>query len=214
MWRWSYREELDFATILVFSTYVEVIPCLLRSCDFFCKCSPRMWRWSLYILRSLTYFLVFSTYVEVILCLVKWNHTSNCVLHVCGGDPLRSDLLTVHQLCSPRMWSWSCFFWHSSRFRQVFSTYVEVILSGRVWTAIMVCVLHVCGADPASSDIPAALDKCSPRMWRWSWVEEFEPQSWFVFSTYVEVILAEQHQWGKSLRCSPRMWRWSYNMVL
>ena len=169
MWRWSYREELDFATILVFSTYVEVIPCLLRSCDFFCKCSPRMWRWSLYILRSLTYFLVFSTYVEVILCLVKWNHTSNCVLHVCGGDPLRSDLLTVHQLCSPRMWSWSCFFWHSSRFRQVFSTYVEVILSGRVWTAIMVCVLHVCGGDPC---------------WATSVGEILT-----VFSTYVEVIL-------------------------
>ena len=70
----------------------------------------------------------------------------------------------------------------------------------------------------------------SPRMWRWSQCKKCARWFRWVFSTYVEVILASNitalslssflhvcggdPRWfcntGKSITFSPRMWRWSY----
>ena len=48
--------------------------------------------------------MVFSTYVEVIPSRnsTSWVHIS--ILHVCGGDPFRTDPVTYQLRYSPRMW--------------------------------------------------------------------------------------------------------------
>ena len=107
MWRWSRPADQQFETVVVFSTYVEVIlnqalRCLaqqgiLHVCGgdpvkgdgkpVLTTYSPRMWRWS-YVVNSVTAMgAVFSTYVEVIL-LEDWlDEYKGSILHVCGGDP-------------------------------------------------------------------------------------------------------------------------------
>ena len=72
----------------------------------------------------------------------------------------------------------------------------------------------------------------SPRMWRWSQKENYQPWCGSVFSTYVEVILVRNpteitswsilHVCGGDpnriviffccFRYSPRMWRWSFDL--
>ena len=115
----------------------------------------------------------------------------------------------------------------------VFSTYVEVILLFERSSQSVAGVLHVCGGDPMCLALPKARIKCSPRMWRWSWVWMELIFQAIVFSTYVEVILsviifnylpyrvlhvcggdpwqAVVHTYG--IMCSPRMWRWSYQTL-
>ena len=48
----------------------------------------------------------------------------------------------------------------------VFSTYVEMILTGSDTKPFDRGVLHVCGDDPSSMVIVAPSYSCSPRMWR------------------------------------------------
>ena len=127
MWRWSYSAKTGSWSDIVFSTYVEVIlngkhltivvfgflhVCggdphqtnILLNCF---KFSPRMWRWSSSNKHSFKLFSVFSTYVEVILIYGKWVSAEGRFLHVCGGDPLPSNLMSFISKFSPRMWRWS-----------------------------------------------------------------------------------------------------------
>ena len=134
-------------------------------------------------------------------------------LHVCGGDPTLLNLT-----------SW----WES-----VFSTYVEVIL--RIWLKRLTSVsfLHVCGGDPMLNTESMTKLEFSPRMWRWSQRVDACHRRWYVFSTYVEVILKESitmdqkfcflHVCGGDpiirliillfIAFSPRMWRWSSQVL-
>ena len=152
-----------------------------------------------------------------------------CVLHVCGGDPLTSHKIPKMVGCSPRMWRWSSSINLSNSGIQVFSTYVEVILSMYHETIQARSVLHVCGGDPVKLRSFLSSRKCSPRMWRWSLHFQEQVFRSQVFSTYVEVILFEPylqlinqcvlHVCGgdpggskminRVVLCSPRMWRWS-----
>ena len=152
----------------MFSTYVEMIPCLIHSSgssicvlhvcgdDPFCQsisgsnswCSPRMWRWSHDDLLKLYLEDVFSTYVEMILNLLLLDPTFYCVLHVCGDDPTNQNLIGKTFGCSPRMWRWSCCFEENTRIAPVFSTYVEMILGCGSFSFFLTGVLHVCGDDP------------------------------------------------------------------
>ena len=134
---------------------------------------------------------VFSTYVEVILRLGSKFFINVSVLHVCGGDPNLQHMLALGYWCSPRMWRWSR--WRSCRSQQcsVFSTYVEVILLKIRNCFVNWSVLHVCGGDPFASICACIWSKCSPRMWRWSWIFVTPVSQDSVFSTYVEVILAK-----------------------
>ena len=111
--------------------------------------SPRMWRWSynawardkagrgiLHVCGDDPYVLllnnfrrlVFSTYVEMILLENRFPLPPKGILHVCGDDP-------HHRVCaffiikySPRMWRWSLEKVKTAQKKQVFSTYVEMIL--------------------------------------------------------------------------------------
>ena len=95
----------------------------------------------------------------------------------------------------------------------MFSTYVEVI-------------------PYIQSSGAVGQQKCSPRMWRWSWATRWWWVLLIVFSTYVEVIL-KHHQITLLIRrvlhvcggdpnsrinltvierCSPRMWKQVFNM--
>ena len=127
MWRWSSSVESRSPWNDVFSTYVEVILfskngvliwyCFLHVCggdpewkalDYSrVRFSPRMWRWSSSNKHSFKLFSVFSTYVEVILIYGKWVSAEGRFLHVCGGDPLPSNLMSFISKFSPRMWRWS-----------------------------------------------------------------------------------------------------------
>ena len=134
---------------------------------------------------------------------------------------------------SPRMWRWSCLDWKLSAWRSVFSTYVEVIPNNLIFICSLSSFLHVCGGDPVIKDDAGFSPAFSPRMWRWSWINQSFYQLLYVFSTYVEVIprLVSSsidvdsflHVCGgdpqmlflpqcKSL-FSPRMWRWSSDCV-
>ena len=172
---------------------------------------------------------MFSTYVEVIPLERIKQSAKRCVLHVCGGDPGGRLKQLRPVLCSPRMWRWSPappLIWVKP---SVFSTYVEVILSQTEFSGLPLGVLHVCGGDPKNMGGVSNEDKCSPRMWRWSWKVGFPFHNTVVFSTYVEVILSDKSPMHLTLsvlhvcggdpsnvycfasfsRCSPRMWRWS-----
>ena len=129
MWRWSFDGLGSGSSVLVFSTYVEVILWwirlwvvslgILHVCGgdptiFLCIVkhiwySPRMWRWSLQETPRWQYGFVFSTYVEVI----PENHIlkprNYSILHVCGGDPIFHGKTRKQVKYSPRMWRWS---WH------------------------------------------------------------------------------------------------------
>ena len=133
----------------------------------------------------------------------------NCILHVCGGDPVQMRSLQLHFVYSPRMWRWSWqaptihFSWccilhvcggdptslqviHGDHL--VFSTYVEVILR-LLWPYWFgVGILHVCGGDPIDTFFGSWLQVYSPRMWRWSHAYDQMAADQAVFSTYVEVI--------------------------
>ena len=148
MWRWSPAWHTSTLILWVFSTYVEVIlpsfklglsdTGVLHVCGGDpnthvlipqrIKCSPRMWRWSRPNARRLHERAVFSTYVEVILDCISPESKQQCVLHVCGGDPIAVSAVALEIVCSPRMWRWSCWFSFKTCAISVFSTYVEVIL--------------------------------------------------------------------------------------
>ena len=91
-------------------------------------------------------------------------------------------------------------------------------------------VLHVCGDDPLLPDFLIFSCLCSPRMWRWSFINSKKTFNLHVFSTYVEMIPSSE-KLAKSFKCvlhvcgddpvvqkkvdqvsecSPRMWRWSW----
>ena len=130
---------------------------------------------------------------------------------------------------SPRMWRWSQKDSDWLALRQVFSTYVEVILTAVLPPNCPRSILHVCGGDPIVLILRDAKCLYSPRMWRWSYHREYSVSTKKVFSTYVEVIpkwtfylilvirilhvcggdpvLPVQHRFGVAY--SPRMWRWS-----
>ena len=130
------------------------------------------------------------------------------------------------------MWRWSHLAVGITLTGTVFSTYVEVILG--LWENWWIDrrILHVCGGDPFDTWHTIVSISYSPRMWRWSWYEDYSQQTWFVFSTYVEVIPGMDSR-GKlyagilhvcggdpigavavvsNSKYSPRMWRWSYEM--
>ena len=91
------------------------------------------------------------------------------------------------------------------------------------------CILHVCGDDLHFLSQPMIMLVYSPRMWRWSWVEQNFKDFDLVFSTYVEMILGQRFfasqklcilhvcgddpwvdDWETDIhQYSPRMWRWS-----
>ena len=116
----------------------------------------------------------------------------------------------------------------------MFSTYVEMILWFNCNPSGPFRVLHVCGDDPHISSFYSLTLRCSPRMWRWSQISIKVIALPWVFSTYVEMILAITlrilfqlsvlHVCGDDPRqvglqtvqrsCSPRMWRWSYIFVV
>ena len=148
MWRWSYGWIYQGRKLVVFSTYVEVIPWpvtratfssgILHVCggdpkvtDLFNKkmaYSPRMWRWS----QLQTDF---------------GSHLLS-ILHVCGGDPRLENNPIYSTSYSPRMWRWSLRRRWCKNHARVFSTYVEVILIKSMETGHHRSILHVCGGDP------------------------------------------------------------------
>ena len=209
MWRWSLTNERYWDTLVVFSTYVEVIlelftwPKALAGFLHVCggdpthslgltnhlPFSPRMWRWSWKLSIRFQKTQVFSTYVEVILNSKLSINVLPGFLHVCGGDPHVITDYLKHNKFSPRMWRWS-WFWRTVFFyRQVFSTYVEVIPARTLIPTFSRSFLHVCGGDPTDEVLAPVSEAFSPRMWRWSYYASIDWGFGKVFSTYVEVIL-------------------------
>ena len=168
MWRWSRSSCYSSLLFNVFSTYVEVIlflgvkvwlgNCILHVCGGDPELknrnrankeySPRMWRWSSPISGLSVACPVFSTYVEVIPKGGFKTKASASILHVCGGDPIRIEWLSLILEYSPRMWRWSYLSEWSYLKTDVFSTYVEVILWQYEEWMVLQCILHVCGGDP------------------------------------------------------------------
>ena len=148
MWRWSLARFIDSS----------LKGCILHVCggDPFNfvnyksdeTYSPRMWRWSYIYLVNFLGLHVFSTYVEVILIESVKTSFPSCILHVCGGDPECKVNNHFWLGYSPRMWRWSYEWIDKGLLDDVFSTYVEVILSVRVILLKDRCILHVCGGDP------------------------------------------------------------------
>ena len=168
MWRWSPYPTNAPSTIIVFSTYVEMIlkmttySLIYTSILHVCgddpiasrrhlkrtRYSPRMWRWSYYHPTSIHNCLVFSTYVEMILPRFVLLYPSFRILHVCGDDPHIRCKPCYFIEYSPRMWRWSCILVLKHLTFSVFSTYVEMILSLICTNTSVNGILHVCGDDP------------------------------------------------------------------
>ena len=131
---------------------------------------------------------------------------------------------------SPRVWRWSLPVRASTISSRVFSTCVEVILNDLLIRNLWFGILHVCGGDPYIVNNFLYLCKYSPRVWRWSLLQNGDLWSDGVFSTCVEVIpislfffrasLSILHVCGgdphlkwlckNKTMYSPRVWRWSY----
>ena len=168
MWRWS-PECFSIARLTIGILHVcGGDPILEYGWNVSTQYSPRMWRWSCILNRSSDSMNVFSTYVEVILN-HWWNlcHWSS-ILHVCGGDPLFARLATLPVPYSPRMWRWSCSCSKVEAKKEVFSTYVEVILVLSSCQKSQHGILHVCGGDPVWDFVSGKDWQYSPCMWRWS----------------------------------------------
>ena len=189
MWRWSFIRLVQRNGFRVFSTYVEMIltrllwnwasSCILHVCgdDPFIKVgkgigqvySPRMWRWSFMNKNISQQWRVFSTYVEMILWHFQGIGRGPSILHVCGDDP-HSEQAALQLI-------------------EVFSTYVEMILNCKLLLQIFVSILHVCGDDPKFVKKMPDWKMYSPRMWRWSYTLSYSMFAFYVFSTYVELLL-------------------------
>ena len=188
MWRWSLDGKTESTKPYSILHVCGGDPIKLNISRNWPVYSPRMWRWS-YAEHKLAIFnWVFSTYVEVILVELMAFPQFMCILHVCGGDPIRKLAGSYHATYSPRMWRWSCTTWTVTGSLCVFSTYVEVILLLVNSIPVMDSILHVCGGDPYRSQFLIHTWPYSPRMWRWSWQHNAASLMWRVFSTYVEVI--------------------------
>ena len=166
----------------------------------------------------------------MILTSVGHRRSIGRILHVCGDDPCCFIRHLGQLLYSPRMWRWSYLIEVERKWNDVFSTYVEMILSVPDWTISSVRILHVCGDDPEIDEDIRVKKEYSPRMWRWSLSLNNLISVCRVFSTYVEMILVHHtgsfqnkgilHVCGDDPRLgvfllwkimySPRMWRWSY----
>ena len=188
-----------------------------------------MWRWSYSFPVDGSKINVFSTYVEMIPIERLNAIIVTSILHVCGDDPRHRKTKHLQDRYSPRMWRWSYHDRVVLRYLNVFSTYVEMILFLNLPTWNHLCILHVCGDDFLQIQRLRTQIVYSPRMWRWSWVEQNFKDFDLVFSTYVEMILGQRffasqklcilHVCGddpnqgsannESLLYSPRMWRWS-----
>ena len=127
------------------------------------------------------------------------------------------------------MWRWSSYKCFRYPVPLVFSTYVEVILSLKLTISILLSFLHICGGDPNGAELKKEKLMFSPHMWRWSSRYRHCNTNYFVFSTYVEVILQclqdNLSEWRFLHICggdpkvnapaklaiafSPHMWRWS-----
>ena len=192
MWRWSYLTAYKGLWATVFSTYVEmilfcwsptmIVLCILHVCGDdpnpiskypeAHKYSPRMWRWSLQIKWTLWLLFVFSTYVEMIPPTHFVLDPIQGILHVCGDDPSNHYFLGLCTRYSPRMWRWSLVEIAINLNKNVFSTYVEMILVAKWTPTRIICILHVCGDDPNSQVNQSINQVYSPRMWRWSSLKE------------------------------------------
>ena len=147
-WRCFSTKRFTALGVYVFSTYVEVFPCLekrgfKRTCFLHIRggfsrsdtlwptagrFSPHTWRCSDVTATQAEAKAVFSTYVEVFPQRIRTALTACCFLHIRGGvsDPSNAEKLI--ELFSPRMWG--CFQSQDTAQNrlQVFSTYVEVFL--------------------------------------------------------------------------------------
>ena len=130
------------------------------------------------------------------------------------------------------MWRWSQIRVDRLLHFQVFSTYVEMILTQCDYCFAVVRILHVCGDDPKIPPTKSSFRKYSPRMWRWSYNRRNCLNFFHVFSTYVEMIPFSvvvsslkssilhvcgddpktYHQNLEQQLYSPRMWRWSLSL--
>ena len=190
MWRWS---SFSCTALIVAFSILHVCggdPQIRVGNRQINSYSPRMWRWSCRSIYRQLAEGVFSTYVEVIPSPATPICFSHSILHVCGGDPIYVGTRNPGSVYSPRMWRWSSEPRLRSTHLVVFSTYVEVILRHLVQQIASLRILHVCGGDPIIWLLSTTMTTYSPRMWRWSWMAIADDQAYEVFSTYVEVILA------------------------
>ena len=132
-----------------------------------------------------------------------------CILHVCGGDPIRLSCLGCIGRYSPRVWRWSHGIDSWLNEAWVFSTCVEVILLTTPSLTLKSGILHVCGGDPVKHFAIHITKTYSPRVWRWSFTVEIFILHPSVFSTCVEVIPKAVKFNNAGNGYSPRVWRWS-----
>ena len=111
------------------------------------------------------------------------------ILHVCGGIAQYRLILLNLSKYSPRMWRYC----HEAKLQwaveEVFSTYVEVLLSFLDLSLCAIRILHVCGGIAHSNGTTSISKTYSPRMWRYCWWDSTDRPLIGVFSTYVEVLL-------------------------
>ena len=148
--------------------------------------------------------------MEVILSLIRVGSMIVSFLHVCGGDPVLKPRFEFEKRFSPRMWRWSYSQADLERATTGFlhvcggdpTSYTHddktITFSPRMWRwssrplsfgKPAIGFLHVCGGDPKTMSLSWFALLFSPRMWRWSWQNNHINRQWWVFSTYVEVIL-------------------------
>lgn len=128
------------------------------------------------------FFSLFPTYVGVIRNGNARFSVSDSVPHVCGGDPVRVNVVVLISGCSPRMWGWSLlrhahwvrhflfpthvgvilrWLWRLFFHKLLFPTSVGVILKLVEPEACVVAVPHVCGSDPCITCYHRLFKDCS-----------------------------------------------------
>ena len=130
---------------------------------------------------------------------------------------------------SPRIWGWSFLIDEDRIPFGVFPTYMGVIPSTCPVSSVIVSIPHVYGGDPHQFDHASPVCSYSPRIWGWSLLLRSNLKCWFVFPTYMGVILDQYarsfmdrripHVYGGDpiklrngnykIKYSPRIWGWS-----
>ena len=144
MWRWSCPQLWIADRSLCILHVCGGDPDNANSVVANSRYSPRMWRWSSPRIAAVIARIVFSTYVEVIPTSLKVAATFSSILHVCGGDPCFKPFKPAIWWYSPRMWRWSLEWQIHKRLKNVFSTYVEVILWQWHYILGSLGILHTC----------------------------------------------------------------------
>jgi len=164
--------------------------------------SPRVWGWSGGEGRPRDRDGVLPTRVGMVrLCLLGMTPPARSP-HACGDGPLMLAFPEAPVAFSPRVWGWSDHVLRHLVCGRVLPTRVGMVRAGPTCRTVRRCSPHACGDGPRRAPESDDLFTFSPRVWGWSFVQNWQPPAVLVLPTRVGMVRWDW-MWCRRLGRSP-----------